>query len=328
MTRRNAPFVWPGDPDERTCPACDREFRTAQGMMAHLSTARSCRWYNKGKNRDPVSLAPEVIENNEQVNDPAAGRMDVDPDDLLDVLQNRDLFRFDLPDDPLPSLSQNDGEPEASSSNCQPVRPPLRPPHMPELDDEDDTRLEEEDLLAGKVIRMEETIVETWRAYFGEESEDLEVDEDDRMDQDKNQKWRPFASELDWRVAMWVIREDVGQKAMNRFLCIPGVVEKLGLTFKDVRELFMRVDSIPDRASWKMSSLSFPDRPDEMHLVRYRDILEAIQALLGNPSYAKHIVYRPKRVFADRSRMKQIFTEMWMGLWWNSVQVGLFYVHS
>ncbi|KAH9910856.1 uncharacterized protein B0H18DRAFT_820781, partial [Fomitopsis serialis] len=200
----------------------------------------------------------------------------------------------------------------------------------PALDDDDDTRVEEEDELAGKVIRMEETIVETWRAYFGEDEEGVDLDEEDRMDVDgedeaqkpldPNQKWRPFASELDWRVAMWVVREDVGQKSLNRFLSIPGVVEKLGLTFKDVRELFMKIDAIPEMAAWKTSSLAFPDRPDEKHLVRYRDILEAIKALLGNPSYAKYIVYRPKRVFTDRSRTKRIFTEMWTGLWWNAVQ--------
>ena len=100
------------------------------------------------------------------------------------------------------------------------------------------------------------------------------------------------------------------------------VVERLGLTFKDARELLIKVDGIPDRAPWKTASLCFPDRPDDKHLVRYRDVIEAIKALLGNPSYAHHIVYRPKRVFADASKTKRIFTEMWTGLWWNAVQVS------
>ena len=60
-----------------------------------------------------------------------------------------------------------------------------------------------------------------------------------------------------------------------------------------------------------------------MHLVRYRDILQAIRALLGNPAHAKHIVYRPTRVFADASKTRRIYTEMWTGLWWNAVQVGV-----
>lgn len=31
----------------------------------------------------------------------------------------------------------------------------------------------------------------------------------------------PFKSELDWKVAEWFIKEDVGQSAFNRFLQIP-----------------------------------------------------------------------------------------------------------
>ncbi|KAI0733701.1 hypothetical protein C8Q72DRAFT_880835 [Fomitopsis betulina] len=209
---------------------------------------------------------------------------------------------------------------------------------MPALDDDEDTRVKEEDPLAGRVIPMEPTILETWRVYFAEEGEDkpmdmdnadgpeaderMDVDDEDRPPNecDSNAVWRPFSSELDWCMAKWVISEDVGQKSLNRFLSIPGVVEKLGLTFKDVRELFMKVDGIPDWASWNTSSLTFPNRPDEAHLIRYHDILEVIKALLGNPSYVKHIVYHPRQVFADRSRTKWIFMEMWMGLWWNAVE--------
>ena len=98
-------------------------------------------------------------------------------------------------------------------------------------------------------------------------------------------------------------------------------MERLGLSFKDVRELFIKVDTIPDRATWQTRSLAFPDRPEEKHFVRYRDIIEAIKALLGNPSYAKQIVWRPRSVFTDASKQKQVFSEMWTGMWWNELQV-------
>ena len=98
-------------------------------------------------------------------------------------------------------------------------------------------------------------------------------------------------------------------------------MERLGLSFKDVRELFIKVDTIPERAPWRTTSLAFPDRPEEKHLVRYRDIIEAIKALLGNPSYAKQIVWRPRSVFTDASKQKQVFSEMWTGMWWNELQV-------
>ena len=53
---------------------------------------------------------------------------------------------------------------------------------------------------------------------------DVDGGENDRAaGEDPDGKWRPFASELDWRVASWILKEDVGQNALNRFLSIPGV---------------------------------------------------------------------------------------------------------
>ena len=51
----------------------------------------------------------------------------------------------------------------------------------------------------------------------------MDVDGEEPPAADPNSKWKPFASELDWQVAMWVIREDVGQNSLNRLLSIPGV---------------------------------------------------------------------------------------------------------
>ena len=57
----------------------------------------------------------------------------------------------------------------------------------------------------------------------------MNVDEEDtNMEtepplKDPNIKWRLFASELDWRVVMWAVWEDMGQKSLNRLLSIPGV---------------------------------------------------------------------------------------------------------
>lgn len=32
-----------------TCGACNRTFRTTQGLSAHLSMSKACSWYKKGK---------------------------------------------------------------------------------------------------------------------------------------------------------------------------------------------------------------------------------------------------------------------------------------
>ena len=59
-----------------------------------------------------------------------------------------------------------------------------------------------------------------------DEEDQMDVDGADGEDQSPGEwdaRWRPFASRLDWKVAMWAVREDVGQNALGRFLAIPGV---------------------------------------------------------------------------------------------------------
>ena len=82
------------------------------------------------------------------------------------------------------------------------------------------------------------------------------------------------------------------------------------------------MDSLPERAEWMERILSFKDRPNERHLLQFRDIIQAIRTLLGNPEHADQIVYRPRRIFSDASRKHRVYNEMWTGCWWHAVQVS------
>lgn len=78
---------------------------------------------------------------------------------------------------------------------------------------------------------------------------------------------------------------------------------------------------IPAQAQWKSKKLSFFDKPEQKHVIHYRDPLEAIKTLLGNPAHAKDIIYQPKKVFMDASKSTCIYNEMWTRKWWYTVQV-------
>ena len=70
--------------------------------------------------------------------------------------------------------------------------------------------------------------------------------------------------------------------------------ERLGLSYNNVRSLHQLVDSIPDRAGrWFVKTLAFHDSPEEKHVIRHRDIISAIRCLWGDPTLAKHLVYKP-----------------------------------
>jgi hypothetical protein len=100
------------------------------------------------------------------------------------------------------------------------------------------------------------------------------------------------------------------------------VVEKLGLSFHNVRALHQKIDDMPDRAgSWQKKSLSFRDLPGEDFTVWHRDPIEAIKGLWKDPNLSPHMAFTPSKVYMDSTKSEHIYSEMWTGQWWHVLQV-------
>ncbi|KAF9455751.1 hypothetical protein BDZ94DRAFT_1135920, partial [Collybia nuda] len=98
----------------------------------------------------------------------------------------------------------------------------------------------------------------------------------------------------------------------------------LGLSFKNIRALHQKLDSIPEKAgSWYTKTLSFKDKPDQKFTIRHRDVIQCIKSLWGDPAFADHLVYQPRRVFSDSTRKNRVYSELWTGKWWNAIQALL-----
>jgi hypothetical protein len=95
------------------------------------------------------------------------------------------------------------------------------------------------------------------------------------------------------------------------------------LSYHNIRGLHKLVDHVPPRAAWKTQEIWFKSDPDDKHIIHYRDPLDAVRTLLGNPAHASDIVYKPRKIFRDASRSTRIYNEMWTGEWWNTIQVNL-----
>ncbi|KAG1760237.1 hypothetical protein EDD22DRAFT_980691 [Suillus occidentalis] len=130
------------------------------------------------------------------------------------------------------------------------------------------------------------------------------------MEEEEDCLFYPFASHLDWEVACWAVQEGIGHKAFDRLLAIPGVRECLGLQYHNTRSLHQTVDSIPAHAKWQSTYLAFHDKPQHKHELHYRNPLDAIQALLGNPAHARDIVYKPSTIFTDSTHSTRIYNEI------------------
>jgi len=197
-----------------------------------------------------------------------------------------------------------------------------------DFDREVDTLYEEEQVEIGNAIRFDAGLRSRWEAIHG-----------GTASAGMDNTYTPFASEMDWRIADWVVKEGIGNNTFNRLCEIPGVrfqhffsdifinmlsqvVEKLGLSYSNINGLHQRVDSIPNRVGdWHIRRLSFKDRPEEEFILRHRNVIDAVKSLWGDPALAEHLVYRPKQVFDDAKKGKRIYSEMWTGKWWQFVQV-------
>lgn len=209
----------PEDDDPNICPACHKRFKTSGGVQSHLQTAKSCTWYKKGKLKalhmpgqfDEAVLFQDLPEAETLPDGLPDDEDNIEPYEVMDDFHER-IFELIPPDD-------SDADAPGPSHRSR-----LSSPRHTSPSPENDDRFVEEHPTAGRHIRIVPTLHERWKKLFG--GEDLEgVDSAMDMDVDVNMedKFAPFASELDWRVARWAVQEGIGHKSFDRLMAIPGV---------------------------------------------------------------------------------------------------------
>jgi hypothetical protein len=328
--------------EDHICPACGRFFSTIKGVHSHLTSSRKCGWYKKGMLKQ-VPTHVRVAENDIPENTDVSDDLDIflvqetydsteidpemDPEDVVEEMG--EFFQFI----PLPEPLLGDEHPARSSGSHSHKWTSIH------LEEEDNQYVEIPCPDAGFVFGVDESLHSKWKRHFGHQEIDEEGDVTMQDGMEPLSSFAPFASELDWRVALWAIKDGIGHKSFDRLLAIPGVssscwfrnianidikvMEKLGLSYKNIRGLHKILDnSIPSRAPWKHHYLSFKDSPEEKHLVQFRDPILAIQSLLSNPAHAQRMVFTPRKVYTSKSKEHRIYNEMWTGRWWNAVQVS------
>jgi hypothetical protein len=80
---------------------------------------------------------------------------------------------------------------------------------------------------------------------------------------------------------------------------------------------------LPERAKWKECNITLKEDPAEEHLLQYRNPLDAIQSLWGNPAHTDQLVFQPQKMWSDSSRASRLYNEMWTANWWWKIQVFL-----
>ncbi|KIK32509.1 hypothetical protein CY34DRAFT_18999 [Suillus luteus UH-Slu-Lm8-n1] len=114
-----------------------------------------------------------------------------------------------------------------------------------------------------------------------------------RSQLDQSCIWAPFTSQIDYEVAQWVKLRGQGSTAFSDLLEIEGVCENLGLSYKNSQELNKIIDTeIPaHRPCFQRKEILVAS---EAFNVYYRDIIECVKALYGDPEFAQHLIFTPE----------------------------------
>ncbi|KAH8984959.1 hypothetical protein EDB86DRAFT_3066087 [Lactarius hatsudake] len=112
--------------------------------------------------------------------------------------------------------------------------------------------------------------------------------------------WYPFQSQCDWDFAQWAKNRGSSSTAVTELLAING----LGLSYRN----------------FKCEKICIGGESYDFH---FREVIPCIRALFGDPRYSGQLVFAPERHYRDVGHTTQVFSEMYTGKWWWSVQQSL-----
>ena len=107
-------------------------------------------------------------------------------------------------------------------------------------------------------------------------------------------------------------------------------MRSLGTSFTNKENLLKKIDSLPQGAPWSCHSVTVTgdkktadgvDMSEELELW-FRNPVECVRELIGNPVFRDHMVYAPEKLYEDESEDSQVWNEMNTGEWWWKTQVS------
>ncbi|KAG2361073.1 hypothetical protein BDR07DRAFT_1451775 [Suillus spraguei] len=133
--------------------------------------------------------------------------------------------------------------------------------------------------------------------------------------------YAPFASKLDWDMAHWAKLRGSSSTAFSELVSIEGLSEKLGLSFKNTRELNKIIDNeLPGHPKFKRKQIVVANEAFDVY---FCDIIECIKALFSDPNFADFLVFAPERHYANKDKTIRLYHEMHTRKWWWNSQKHL-----
>ena len=108
------------------------------------------------------------------------------------------------------------------------------------------------------------------------------------------------------------------------------ISQRANPSYRNKKEFINRVDSLPSVVEWELEEFTLVgDLNDEDGKPRtetlelwYRNPVDCIRELIGNPLFKNLMRYAPEQVFKDSHATSEVRSEMWTGEWWWEIQVS------
>ncbi|KAI0056689.1 hypothetical protein BV25DRAFT_1813639 [Artomyces pyxidatus] len=136
---------------------------------------------------------------------------------------------------------------------------------------------------------------------------------------DDDNIYHPLPSKRAWQFTHWAKMLGSTSTAVTELLKIDGVQEDLRIPFSTADDINEVIDKkLPSRPAFKRSEIKVAGEAYEFY---YRNPMECIAALYGDPEFAPYMAYAPERHYSDQDRTNRIYHQMHTGKWWWGVQV-------
>ncbi|KAH7918132.1 hypothetical protein BV22DRAFT_1051938, partial [Leucogyrophana mollusca] len=120
----------------------------------------------------------------------------------------------------------------------------------------------------------------------------------------------PFASRGDWKMASFLLRSGMSMAAIDEFLSLE-LIKQLPISFSTAKELRGRCEMLPKGPRWNCRTISSSHPTKSPLRLFWRDPVECLETLFGNPFFNGRMDFVPRRVYKTAARLVRVYSE-WM----------------
>ncbi|KZT47801.1 hypothetical protein CALCODRAFT_445092 [Calocera cornea HHB12733] len=135
-----------------------------------------------------------------------------------------------------------------------------------------------------------------------------------------NNTFGGFNNAAEWELAHFLKTSRMTKGDINRFLKLIYVKER-PLSFENVAQLERKLSAVPGGPKWQQATISIKNAPDQPRQLLYRDPVECLQYLLGNPTFKEDLILEPYFEYTDETMSERLINEMPTGDYCCRVQV-------